>query len=79
MAVECITSNVTSDVRCAVCGQGFLVYTQSTDRSSNNGRETLRTLVQHALRTHHAQHESVHAHPPQRFWLEPGSESFATA
>ena len=58
-------SNVGSDVRCEVCGQGFIVY---WDWASRQARVAARTLVTGALRE---QHEDVttghHVHPEERF------------
>ena len=50
MSIECRPSNVCSDVRCAVCGQGFLLY---GDRCSSLERESVRATVQQTLREHH--------------------------
>ena len=58
-------SNVGSDVRCEVCGQGFIVY---WDWASRQARTAARTLVINGLRE---QHEDVttghHVHPEERF------------
>jgi hypothetical protein len=65
MQVLCERSNAGNDVRCAVCGQGFLVY---WERSSRAERETARKDVVEALM---GQHEDMtsghHAHPVARF------------
>ena len=60
MPVECIVTNLESDVRCAVCGQGFLLF---ASRPLHLHRDRLRSAVQQALRTHHSAGE----HPAQRF------------
>jgi len=65
MQVLCERSNAGSDVRCGVCGQGFLVY---WERSSRTEREAARKDVMQAIR---GQHEDVttghHAHDAVRF------------
>jgi len=50
--ILCKRSNAASDVRCSVCGQGFLVYWAELSRSD---RKTVRQQIQEQLREHHAQ------------------------
>jgi hypothetical protein len=50
MQVLCERSNTGNDVRCNVCGQGFLVY---WERSSRAEREQARRDVIQALADHH--------------------------
>ncbi len=60
MQLVCKVSNVFHDVRCPICGQGFLVYwtrVRAADRVA--GRLELQTT----LRGHHAQSHSEGAHP----------------
>ena len=66
MPVECVPSNLESDIRCAVCGQGFLLF---SGRVTQPQRVALRALVQTALRRHH--HE-MHggSHPRNPFEVE---------
>jgi len=65
MQVLCERSNSGSDVRCAVCGQGFLVY---WERSSRSEREEARKDVMQAIREQHEDMTSGHhAHPVARF------------
>jgi len=68
--VLCKRSNAASDVRCSVCGQGFLVYWENLSRSE---RTASRTQIQDLLREHHAQHfaegEAHEAHPKDGFHL----------
>ncbi len=66
MPVECIPSNLESDIRCAVCGQGFLLF---SNRVTQPQRVELRALVQNALRRHH---KEVHGgdHPRSGFRVE---------
>ena len=62
MPVECVLSNLGSDVRCAVCGQGFLLFAQGLFPAH---REHLRQLVQSVLRLHH----NAGTHPTSRFHI----------
>ncbi len=60
MPVECVPSNLESDIRCAVCGQGFLLFCR---RVTQQQRTEMRAAVSKALRSHH--HEAAcmdHAH-----------------
>lgn len=50
-----------SDVRCPVCGQGFLVY---WTRQRELSREEQRVHVQRALREQHAGTENSDIHAP---------------
>lgn len=54
MPIECRPSNVCSDVRCTVCGQGFLLY---SDGRTAHDRATVRASVQQELRRQHEYHE----------------------
>jgi hypothetical protein len=49
--VVCKLSNEGSDVRCSVCGQGFLVYWARFSRAE---QVESRRVIQEALRGHHA-------------------------
>ena len=66
MQVLCKASNTASDVRCSICGQGFLVY---FTRTSPQERAARLTEVQHSLRDHHAATDASAAHPTQGFHL----------
>ena len=48
--VVCQLSNEASDVRCSVCGQGFLVYWAKFSRAE---QEQSRRMIQDVLRGHH--------------------------
>jgi len=48
--VLCSLSHEGSDVRCSVCGQGFLVY---WSRYSRDEQAACRRIVQDQLRQHH--------------------------
>lgn len=61
MQMLCKVSNVFSDVRCPVCGQGFLVY---WTRIAASSRDQQRQFLLEGLRTHHrdsANSSDVHA------------------
>jgi hypothetical protein len=64
MQVLCKLSNTVSDVRCKVCGQGFLVYWSRTSREE---QEATRRQVIEALAAHHGTSESADAHPRAGF------------
>jgi hypothetical protein len=49
--VLCTFSNDGSDVRCSICGQGFIVYWSRFTRAEQEGS---RRLIQNELRNHHA-------------------------
>ena len=63
MSIECRPSNLCSDVRCAVCGQGFLLY---GDRRTSRDRHAVRETVQGMLRDQH----NLHQHPEAGFTVE---------
>ncbi len=64
MPVECLPSNVCSDVRCAVCGQGFLVFAERQVRAHISD---LRQTVQQVLRQ---QHHAASDHPACAFTID---------
>lgn len=67
MQVLCKASNSASDVRCSVCGQGFLVY---WTRTSVSERETKRAEILQALKDQHLTSDnSPNAHPSSGFHL----------
>ena len=67
MQVLCKASNTASDVRCNVCGQGFVVY---WERTNHTEREKTREKVLHALREQHENAaNSAEAHPQDCFNL----------
>ncbi len=61
MHMLCKVSTVFSDVRCPVCGQGFLVY---WTRKRAGEREEQRHTLQQALREQHGALDSADAHAP---------------
>lgn len=60
MQMLCKVSNVFSDVRCPVCGQGFLVYW--TRLQAKQRGEQRQTLIE-GLRLQHSTVASADAHP----------------
>jgi len=64
MQVLCKLSNTVSDVRCNVCGQGFLVY---WSRTSLVEQEVTRRKVVDALALQHGTSSSADVHPRTGF------------
>jgi len=64
MQVLCKMSMTESDVRCNVCGQGFVVY---WERQSRDEQAAARSLVQKQLADHHRITDDAGAHPPVGF------------
>ena len=64
MQVLCKMSNTVSDVRCKICGQGFLVYWSRTTRTE---QEATRVAVVEALAQQHAHSTTEHVHPRTGF------------
>jgi hypothetical protein len=64
MQVLCKISNTVSDVRCRICGQGFLVYWSGTSKAE---QEATRRNVIDALAEHHTSSNMQHAHPGTGF------------
>lgn len=64
MQALCQLSNTAHDVRCKVCGQGFLVYWSRTSRIE---QEETRRQVMDALALHHTTTDSAQAHPRSGF------------
>jgi hypothetical protein len=63
----CQQSKLSSSVNCPVCGQGFLIFTES---GMNASQVVGRRIVIHALRSHHvAQCTSSSAHPGSTFHI----------
>jgi hypothetical protein len=78
MQVLCKMSNTVSDVRCKVCGQGFLVY---WSRSSKAEQEATRRQVVEALAKQHRSSNSPQVHPRTGFNIPEwqGLPSFSAA
>ena len=66
MQVLCKASNTASDIRCNICGQGFLVYWTRTSREE---QAAARADILSALRDHHTSSDTHHAHPAAGFNL----------
>ena len=62
--VVCKLSNEVSDVRCSVCGQGFLVYWARFSRAE---QVESRRVIQETLRGHHAGLAADAVHPRESF------------
>jgi hypothetical protein len=64
MQVLCKISNSVSDVRCKVCGQGFLVYWSRSSQAERD--ETARKVIE-ALAEQHVTSNSAEVHPRTSF------------
>jgi hypothetical protein len=64
MQVLCKISDTVSDVRCKVCGQGFLVYWSRTSRAE---QDATRRQVIEALAEQHTNSNSDNVHPRTGF------------
>ncbi|HXC96879.1 MAG TPA: hypothetical protein VNU92_14350 [Edaphobacter sp.] len=61
----CQESKLASAVSCPVCGQNFLIYSELGVQVE---QDACRRVIQHALRTHHANQPTRHdAHPAAPF------------
>ena len=60
MQVLCRLSNTVSDVRCKVCGQGFLIYWARTSKAE---QEVTRGNVIEALERQHKGSDGAEVHP----------------
>ena len=79
MQVLCKLSNTVSDVRCKVCGQGFLVYWARTSRKEQE--ETRRHVIEALAKQHDDSSSSEHVHPRTGFTVPAwsGVASFSAA
>jgi hypothetical protein len=64
MQVLCKKSMTSSDVRCRVCGQSFVVFWERHSREEQ--AEALCQLMDE-LRAHHKKNDSAEAHPEHGF------------
>ena len=65
MSVTCLLSNTANDLRCPVCGQGFLLF---AERATATVREQVKRRVQRAMRAHHAGTQGgLDVHPTAAF------------
>ena len=61
----CQESKLSSAVRCPVCGQSFLIF---SDQGMLVEQDATRRIIRHALRTHHtSRSNSPNAHPTRPF------------
>ena len=68
MSVTCLLSNTANDLRCPVCGQGFLLF---AERATATVREQVKRRVQRAMRSHHAGAQGgLNVHPTASFPVE---------
>jgi hypothetical protein len=72
---SCQPSKLSATVRCSICGQGFLIY---AEHGMEAGHNIHRRMIQHVLRTHHAQSADRSAHPESTFHIPnwSGSQPF---
>jgi hypothetical protein len=61
-----ISAKISANVRCPVCGQGFLIY---AERGMQSGHNINRRIIQHVLRMHHARSAAPSAHPEGTFHI----------
>lgn len=78
MQVLCKKSMTSSDVRCSVCGQGFVVF---WERSSREEQAEAIGQLMNDLREHHLDGDDASAHPDHGFnvpaWDGPAAYSGA--
>ena len=65
MQVLCKLSNTASDVRCSICGQGFLVYWTRTSKSEQDA--TRSKIVEALAAQHEGASSTEHVHPRTGF------------
>ncbi len=65
MQVLCKLSMTSNDVRCNVCGQGFLVYWER--QATREEQDEVRQQVQLQLAEHHGTDDGPTAHPESAF------------
>ena len=66
MSIELKPSSVGCDVRCVVCGQGFLLF---SSRLAHLHLRAVQTHVQRALREQHADCDDHTVHPTEGFTM----------
>jgi hypothetical protein len=78
MQVLCKISKNQGEVRCRICGQGFLVYWARTSRTE---RDAARQQIVEALAAQHADSDSEQVHPRTGFTVPswPGAPAFSGA
>jgi hypothetical protein len=78
MQAFCKPVDSSPDVRCPVCGQGFLLY---WERSSRSQQDATRQSIKQALSDHHIDADPTGAHPDAAFNIPSwsGSPQFSAA
>lgn len=74
MSITCLLSHTSNDLRCPICGQGFLVF---AERASAAVREQIRRRVKRAMRMHHAGAGASQVHPTDAFPVEEENTTLA--
>lgn len=64
MSITCLLSHTYHDLRCPVCGEGFLILAQANDLVT---RMQVRRNVGDVLRSHHAHLGAIDVHPLEPF------------
>lgn len=65
MSATCLRSNTNHDVRCPVCGQGFLIFAEHVSATVS---QQMRRSAELAMRLHHAfTRNPANAHPANSF------------
>ncbi len=64
MSITCMLSHTYSDLRCPVCGEGFLIFAKAHNLIS---RTQLRRMVGEELRAQHQSMGATGAHDPAPF------------
>jgi hypothetical protein len=59
-------SKVSSTVRCPLCGQDFLIFSDGSDQAESMMN---RRIIEHALRTHHTSTGRANVHPQGSFHI----------
>lgn len=65
MPVSCLLSHTYHDLRCPVCGEGFLIL--AAEANTNVSRALVKRKASAALRAHHTSAGATHVHPTEAF------------
>ena len=65
MPVSCLLSHTYHDLRCPVCGEGFLILAAEVD--SSVARTLVKRKAAEALRAHHTHAGALNVHPAGAF------------
>ena len=66
MQVFCKSTNRNAEIKCCVCGQGYVMF---WERQSHAERVIAKREIQNALRGHHRNQAGPQAHPPNGFMV----------